>query len=245
MSNEDTKKETGTEVAEKETGTEVATKKTGNDVTSITEAANAFEAYADRVCPKFVEGELLKFSKGDFFAGEKDTPVPLGTRMVAALDALEHGWVRWAEGKPVERQMVLVHGGGKPKKRDELGYDDPITWEVDSAGDPRDPWQFTNYLPMMNEKMKIFTFSTTSDGGASAIGALTRAYAKCLRKGTHAQDFPVVELQSSSYEHKNKEYGRIKFPEFQRVGWIAKKDFYAIVDGEQTTPADSLEEIPY
>src|SRR5262249_632065 len=186
-------------------------KKNGNAL-AVIGAADAFADLADKVSPKFIQGELLRFTKGDYIAGEKDEIIPLGTKMVVAMDSLQQGWVRWENGKPVEHHMVLVKNGEPIKRRTELGYDDRSAWDKDSGGEPRDPWQITYYLPMMDETMQVFTFTTTSRGGANAIGGVCRSYSRSLQ--AHAKEFPVIELQCNSYEHSKREFGRIKYPEF-------------------------------
>src|SRR5262249_771929 len=139
--------------------------------TELAPATNVdpFEAYADAVSPRNIVGSLLKFSKGDYLAGEDGVLVPAGTTFTANADELRVGWVRWCDGKPVEHIMQRVADGAVPPKREELGDQDQSTWELDSTGQPRDPWQLTNYLPLMNELGELFTFTTSSRGGLGAI----------------------------------------------------------------------------
>ena len=47
------------------------------------------------------------------------------------------GWVRWRDFKPVEHAMVSVGNGLLPPRRQDLGDNDPETWEVDDRGDKR------------------------------------------------------------------------------------------------------------
>ena len=73
--------------------------------------------------------------------------------------------------------MVRVDDGKPLPKRSDLGDDDQSAWETDVHGKPRDPWQFVNYLPMMNDDGKLFTFTTSSRGGINTIARLAKRYA--------------------------------------------------------------------
>jgi len=201
-----------------------------------------FMAYANSVKAEYILGKLLKFSKGDYVAGEDDESVPHGTRMVAAMDLLTIGYVKWIDGKPVEHRMVLVASGEKPPRRGELGDDDPAQWpDKDTKGEPRDPWALTQYLPLIAEDAELFTFSTSSRGGIGALAGLARAYAR--GRGAHPNKFPVVQLGVDAYQHSNNSYGRIKVPTLKLVGWEDKGTFFWAAGME--TPAPAVEEGAY
>jgi hypothetical protein len=182
-----------------------------------------FVEYADAIAPQYIIGDLLKFSKGDYTSGINSQIVPLGTVLTANLDELMAGWVRWWDGKPTDHMMVRVADHIPPKKRAELGDHDETKWETDANNAPRDPWQFTNYLPMMNEKGVLFTFTTSSRGGISAIAGLARRYANHRQR--HSDVFPLIAIGVDSYQHPNREFGRIKFPVFAPAGYEPKKRF--------------------
>ena len=65
--------------------------------------------------------------------------------------------------------MVRVADGKLPSKRSDLGDQDRSAWETDDHNEPRDPWQFTNYLPMMDENGVLYTFTTSSAGGRATV----------------------------------------------------------------------------
>src|SRR5262245_20111573 len=142
----------------------------------VTYAPDPFEAYANAVAPRTIIGTLLRFSKGDYLAGEEGKEIPNGSIFTANVDELLAGWVKWSGNKPVEHLMVRVAEGHTLPKREALCDSDASHWEADSEGLPRDPWQFTNYLPLLDEQGGIFTFATSSRGGLTAIGDLTRRY---------------------------------------------------------------------
>ena len=216
-----------------------------------TTGINVFEAFANAVAPKHILGRLLKFAKGDYLAGEAGETVPLGTKLVAGIDWQLVGWVRWEASKPVEHRMVRIIDGQPPSRRAELGDHDQTRWEPDLQGQLRDPWCLTHYLPMVDEAQEIFTFSTTSRGGTGALADLARYYAKQFR--AHPNEFPVIELQVGAYQHQNPHFGRIKVPDFKRVGWEPKNTFWKAVgaddlvsESEQSAdPAVFSDDIPF
>jgi len=200
-----------------------------------TYALDPFEAYANAVAPRTIIGTLLRFSKGDYLAGEEGKEIPNGSTFTANLDELLAGWIKWSGGRPIEHMMVRVAEGRTLPKREVLGDSDASHWEADSAGVPRDPWQFTNYLPLLDEQGGIFTFATSSRGGLTAIGDLARLYARHRRAG-HRDVHPMIALDVGSYLHPNREYGRIKYPLFTRMGWVSKTAFNEALAAAGFTP---------
>jgi hypothetical protein len=215
--------------------------KTETNTSIAVQDVDPFAAFADSIAPKYILGKLLKFSKGDYFAGEASEIVPVGTKLIAAMDYLLVGWVRWEAGKPVEHRMVRVVDGVSPVRRSELGDDDETTWEKDLNGQLRDPWQLTQYLPAVDENGEVYTFSTTSRGGIGAIADLSRHYGNNRR--VHADDFPVITLQVGSYQHQNPQFGRIKFPTFKREGWASKSTFWSAIGADEMMDAPQAEEV--
>lgn len=186
---------------------------------------NVFEQYGSQMSQSNITGQLLKFSKGDWLFGQDDEEMKAGTKLVANIPELMVGWIKWVDNKPVEQLMGRLADGFQPKRRSELGDNDDTTWEVDAQGKPRDPWQFTNYLLMKRPGKKavddeLFTFTTSSRGGLGALGALCKTYGQEMR--TKPDELPIVELDVNSYNHPNKDFGRIKVPVFNVVGWESK-----------------------
>jgi hypothetical protein len=203
----------------------VPTNQTESTALAIPGNSDPFEAYANAVAPRNIIGTLLKFSKGDYLAGEEGAPVPTGTIVTANVAELLVGWVRWADNKPTDHIMLRVADGKAAPKRAELGDLDKSAWELDNHGEPRDPWQFTNYLPVLSESGELFTFTTSSRGGISAIGDLCRRFTR--HRKYHPDVLPMIGLGVDSYQHKTKEFGRIKFPKFTPMGWAPKSTFDA------------------
>ena len=199
-------------------------------------AIDPFQKYADAVAPQTILGTLLRFTKGDYLGGEDGKTIAEGTVFTANVDELMDGWVKWSDGKPVEHIMVRVVESQVLPKRAELGDDDATRWEKDSSGEPRDPWQRTNYLPMMDEAGELFTFATSSRGGLAAIAGLCRTYAQHRRK--HPDVHPMIALEVDSYQHQKREYGRIKVPRFTPMGWAPKVKFNEALVAAGFAPAD-------
>lgn len=189
---------------------------------------NFFEQFASDVgATRMIRGRMLKCSKGDWLAGEDSTELPLGTKLVANMDQLLAGWVKWADGKPERQVMGLVSEGFVPPPRETLGDTDESLWEVWADGRPNDPWVKTYYMIMKDPDVEItaeeqlFTFTTSSDGGARCIADIASKYGRRIR--TNPDEVPIVELGREVYEHA--QYGRIKKPTMKVVGWEHKDKF--------------------
>ena len=189
---------------------------------------NYFESYGDQVSQKSIVGQLLKFNKGDYLAGENEDEVEEGTQLVANMDQFMVGWIKWVDNKPEQQIMGPIAEGFQPPRRNTLGDDDKDLWETDTAGKARDPWQFSNYV-VMKEVGKpgnvenLYTFAISSKGGLNALGEVCKAYGREMR--TNGDQWPIIELGVDSYVHSNKEFGRIKVPVLKVVGWEDKTMF--------------------
>jgi hypothetical protein len=202
---------------------------------------NAFESYANTMSTSRIVGELLKFAKGDYFAGQQEREIPLGTKLVAIMDQLMVGWVKWRDNTPVEPPIMgLLAQGYTPPRRSELDDNDKAQWEPDDEGKPRDPWQFTNYLILADPDTKeLYTFTASSRGGLGAVGELCKRYGRHMRE--KPDEYPVIELGVGSYQHRNKAYGRIKFPVFKDAGWADKAPFVEALEGTDTAGTEPTE----
>jgi hypothetical protein len=196
---------------------------------NVVPVGDPFEAYADAVAPRYIVGKFLRFAKGDYQAGEANELVSTGTQVVAALDELMIGWIKWFGGKPAEHIMVRVLDAKIPPKREQLGADNLDEWEIGADGKPRDPWSYVNYLPIMAaQDGALYTFTTSSRGGIQAIGNLARRYAHHRKRNPLV--FPLIGLSVGSYQHPNPQFGRIKFPDFTPAGYVHKTQFYEAVE---------------
>ena len=229
-------------IAKADQGTETKITKVnqGAGTTVAKSESNAFLAYGNAATTRSIIGTLLKFTKGDYIAGSDAEEIPLGTQFVANMDMLSVGWLKWEGAKPIEPCMGLVAEAFEPPRRRELGDLDESEWETDDNGARKDPWQFTNYLLMFEKASgEIYTFTTSSKGGLSAIGQLSKTYGKEIRQ--RPDSYPVIELGVSSYLHRDRKLGRIKVPTFKIVGGVDKKDYQAPTDDStpEAPPDDS------
>lgn len=185
-------------------------------------------------------GAFLKFSKGEWQTGQNADEVALGRRLAANMAELSIGWIRWVDGKPAERRMGLLAQGYKPEPRDQLGYLDQTLWETDEEDRPKDPWTFTNELPLADpEDGEQMTYAASSKGGIGCIGNLCKAFARAPQRAEGL--IPVLELGRDSYMHPV--YKKTYVPVLTIVDWVANGSVpIPAVDGgdapETETPAD-------
>jgi hypothetical protein len=206
-----------------------------NTAVAMAGGYDPFAAYGQEAASG--SGAYLKFSKGEWLLGQNDDEIALGRKLAANMDELSIGWIRWADGKPAERRMGILAQGYKPETRDALGYTDQTTWEVDeTSGKPKDPWNFTNELPLADpETGEQMTFSASSKGGIGAVGNLCKAYGKEYR--VQGGKVPVIELGRDSYKHPT--YGKTYVPVLTIVEWVDNASLAAAPANE-----DAAEEAP-
>ena len=179
-------------------------------------------------------GKLLRFTKGEFVAGQEGEEVKIGTKLAVNMDSVLTGWVRWEQNRPTEQLMGPICEGFQPAKRDDLGHSDKKAWETGNDGEPRDPWQFANQFlaKSTDKKGELYTFTTNSKGGFGAVGKLCTAYSVGARE--RPGQYPVVGLEVDSYKHT--EYGKIYVPVFTITSWVPKATFKD-VEKEEAAPA--------
>lgn len=185
--------------------------------TSTTTARNPFAAYAEAMAPRRLDGRTMKFVKGDYLVGKDGAVLPPRTQLVAIMNSLMVGWVKWRGGKATgDSRMGYVADGFLPPRRSDLDDDQSDRWETDRDGDLVDPWQFTNQIVFIDPATKgIFTFSTSSRGGFNAIADLCKLHAMAP-----ARSYAIVSLDVGSYQHADKTIGRVRFPVFAPVGRV-------------------------
>ncbi len=195
-----------------------------------------FEAYGKQAA---ADAAYLKFVKGEYTFGVDADVLPLGTHLVANMSELRIGWVKWKNLNKFGEMMVRLAEKVPPQRQD-LDETDEELWELDDRGDRRDPWRFTNTLPLKDAASGTeYTFTTSSGGGKRAIGKLCRAYSAGRKE--HPGKLAVVELQADSYRHNT--FGKVHFPVFHIVGWV---DEQSLIDGaEDVDNGDLSDDIPF
>jgi len=211
---------------------DIATRNQKTEVAAAPER-NCAEEYGDEAFQSYIVGDLLKFNKGEWLAGQDETEMPVGTELVAATHLLQSGWMRWDDGKPVEIIMGCRADGFRPPARETLGYTDKSTWG-ELNGQVIDPWRRADVLYMADPKTgQVYTFSPMSDGGLQAIKGLMREYGPHLR--TNPNEIPTVSLGSTWYKHPS--FGKVYKPVLELAGWRDVNDVSFEVADEEENPA--------
>src|SRR5262249_53212717 len=90
-------------------------------------------------------------------------------------------------------------------------------WEVGPDKKPRDPWQHTKFVYLIDpDSAEAFTFSTSSWGGREAVINLADAITRV--RSAHPHAMPIVALEAAPMMTR---YGRKSKPTFKIVGWKA------------------------
>ena len=192
------------------------------ELSKLDQDFNPFADFAQSISRSRIIGKLLKFTKhGDWIAGEAGEEMPDDARLIIHMGDMMEGWQKWEEGRPTEQRMSFIRDRRPDRPnvcgRAELGDTDHAAWEQGLDGRPRDPWMFTFMFNLMDENGQLYTFSNGSDGTKSALKVLGESYAVVYRH--RPDDFPIVTLGKSGYNHKNKQIGWVNTPLFNIVGW--------------------------
>jgi hypothetical protein len=203
--------------------------------------SSAVDTYLNEHCGGG-SGVLFKFAKDQRFRRVDDgEEIPLGTQFTVVYDQIQVGWIKFnGKGEPPERKMGALFQGFSPCPRDELGDDDQSLWEVGLSGKPADPWRQQILLPLQAEDGELFIFGTTSITGRRAVGRVIDECRKMLRR--EPNDYPVIKLALSSFQHREERIGRVTVPAFVRVGKTPKTGMAAI---DTSIAADMNDEVPF
>ena len=190
------------------------------NIAACDDVLSAFAAVAEELSTG--AKPILKFQKGDWLLGQDGEELKPGTRLAVDMMNAERGWVRWRDGKPVERKMVRIAARVPVPARYELGHDDESLWDKDGDDRPRDPWQAMIEFPAreLDGERREVVISGGSRGWEGCCKALLAEFAQGARQNTGK--VPVVELGSDSYQHRT--YGRVKVPALPIVAWMAEEE---------------------
>ena len=162
-----------------------------------------------------LEGDLLKQADGKWSKGGEAVPTGRdGIRLAVAIPLAEHGYVRWADGKIVERRLTRYVDEAPPRKSQGV---DPYP----SGFNP-----YTSVLCIGVDKTylgELMTYAGSSWGARFAFGRLLKPYA---RRGERC--LPIVILGTKERRDAN---GNID-PVFTIVDWAPLGNFPDLFLGE-------------
>lgn len=196
--------------------------------------------------------KLLKFKKGVYVCDGED--VPLGSQYVAHCVGWTKCWIKFHDGKVVERRTYPVITGKVPPDReqlDELALDStgaPLPadhqpgWEPGLDGRPADPWVYQHLLPLENEQNELVLFVTSSVGGKRAVADLCKTYARRTSRIGNSEQ-PVIKLSKAIMP--SKKFGDVPRPDFEIVGWDTRREGIRTVNAPDTLRDEMDDEIPY
>ena len=166
----------------------------------------AAAASADR---HLLKGDIAKFVDGVWSINKQ--PVSKGTQFVPVK--LIMVWVKWDSEKPVD--YIFPRENGLLPHRQTLGDDDEGEWAAGLSGEPRDPWQNTRVIHLVNARTaEWITITNSTVGTRLCYEALGQAVA--TMRAAHPQALPVVELSSTSMKTQ---FGEKQRPHLRIVGW--------------------------
>jgi len=123
---------------------------------------NGWEDTASELDSQFIRGTLLKFADWRWTKGKDGDELEKGTQLVAL--GTTAAWVKWHDNKPV--QYLKREPGTKLPERDEMSDRDQSLWQLGPDGKPRDPWQNTRFVYLLDPvSCEMLTFSTSSIWG--------------------------------------------------------------------------------
>ena len=182
-----------------------------NETLPIPAGNDGWNDAASEAAERTIRGTLLKFADWRWTAGKEATPVEDGTKLVAMATAAM--WVRWEDSKPVE--YIERQPGRRLPEREELSHQDKSEWEEGFDNEPKDPWQNTRLVYLVDpHTAEAFTFSTTTWGGRGAVSDLGDQIARM--RSVHPDAVPIVELRAAKMPTKR---GPKSKPVFKVAGW--------------------------
>jgi hypothetical protein len=99
--------------------------------------------------------------------------------------------------------------------KDDMPDRDENAWELGPNNRPRDPWQNTRFVYLVDpETAEAFTFSTSTYGGRDAVSELAEQIQRMRFARPGAA--PIVELRSAPMKT---DYGMKSKPVLKVVGW--------------------------
>lgn len=194
--------------------------------TDVADEHAAFTKAANQNLRSKLLGTLLTYKKetgapegGRFRHGKDKIELKLGTRLVALMNEVRHGHIKW-QGGQVADQAIHKMVDVPLLNRAILSDNDEDAWPVsEMSGKVEDPWAHIVYVPLVTlDGATFFTFSTKSFWGREAAYQLVDDYGQLGRQ--HPGQYPVIELGSRI--EPSKKFGDIPAPTLRIVGWTGR-----------------------
>ena len=176
----------------------------------------------------------LKYTDGDWSIGLEEEEVPIGTRVIIAMQSMTHGRTCWKGGGVVDEATCLV-SEGPPPDESELADHGPFDEDANEG------WQFGVSVEMVIEGTgEQVLFRGASKGALKALSGLARVYGR--KRHDNPNITPIVTLDTGNYF--NKRFSKtVNFPVFRVDDWVDETDL--IASGGDAAVDDLNDDIPY
>lgn len=176
-----------------------------NPATFETTLANMGKSAQGRV-------DFLKLTKGgEWVVGQDEEALEDGTLIYIDPNGFIWGWQCWAD-TDLGVQAALLGNEVVP-----MGQ--PLPERPAKVPENGRQWTVVNGLSCVLEDGKPLKYSVTSVGGLDLFKELSKQYGAQFRRD-RTKMIAVAELQTDSYKHSNKTYGRIYTPVLKIVDWV-------------------------
>jgi hypothetical protein len=186
---------------------------------AVPDNRSAVMQYLDETAPQSIVGRLIKFDgkKGAFVTTDNGEAIDQSAEFIALCEELWIGWIKFMEDAPPEKVGGLLYDGYVLPPRNSLGDTDQSAWPAGVTGQPSDPWQHQQMLPLQHtDTRELFTYSTTSSTGRRAVANLLRAYERLRRADPN--ELPVIRLKVGGFNHRDARIGWVHAPVLAQVG---------------------------
>jgi hypothetical protein len=236
--------------AEKEFGerqariTETLPAKAAPTAVAAPDSRTAMEIYADEAAPVAMENPFKFNPKGnpDYWNFSNEA-VP-DEDYTALCDELAIAYVRFnGPGNPPTRILGRPADNFVLPSPETLPDRDPEQWQLGLDGEPEDPYQRHDYLPLQRTSTgEIYTFCAQTKTQRGAIGNLIRYYNRAQKQKETAGTYPVVRLRVGIRQHSDPRIGSYRIPVLAVVGKAAKD---SAAKPDTSIGADMNEQIPF
>jgi hypothetical protein len=184
--------------------------------------------------------KLLKFKKGVYTTDAN--VVEWGTELLAHCVGWTKCWIKFEDGKVIERKMYRVAEGRRPPDREQLDDVQLVGVKDPKTGLSKDPWVYQYLLPMEDKSGEVMWFVTSSIGGKRAVADLCKSYSRRSQRIGHSEQ-PVIKLSGAVMPTKM--FGDVPRPLFEIIGWDSTREGVREVKAPDTLKQEMDDEIPF